>query len=173
MAIRDRFRRALRKSGASDTVSPTELSTAGSTALTTTTTTTTTTSQCSSSHDGPQLEKTTSRLARVLTFSSSSASSPEKEREREEKRDRKAAQSRRRTHPRDRPLTTQNIRHQEMLSHFRMTFGASDPTQIETMSFVGVSPCCTRRGSLDLDPSSRGSTTSFSNTSSSDSSRGE
>ncbi|KAJ3473313.1 hypothetical protein NLG97_g10380 [Lecanicillium saksenae] len=70
------------------------------------------------------------------------------------------------------------MRHQEMLSHFSMTFGASDPAQIETMSFIGVSPCCTRpssrRGSLDLDPMSHGSTTSFSNSSSgTDSSREE
>ncbi|ATY58285.1 hypothetical protein A9K55_003221 [Cordyceps militaris] len=167
MAIRDRVRRALRKSEASDTISQSESNT---------TTTTATTSQSSSSHDGPQLEKTSSRLARVLTFGSS-ADSKDKEKERAEKRERKAAAaqgSRRRTHPRDRPLTTQNIRHQEMLSHFSMTFGASDPTQIETMSFVGVSPCCTRRGSLDLDPVSRGSTTPSSNASSAtDSSREE
>ncbi|TQV92396.1 hypothetical protein V2A60_007088 [Cordyceps javanica] len=170
MAIRDRVRRALRKSEASDTISQTESNT-------TTTTTTTTSNTSQSSHDGPQLEKTSSRLARVLTFGSSSQDSKEREKERAEKRDRKAAaqSSRRRTHPRDRPLTTQNIRHQEMLSHFSMTFGASDPAQIETMSFVGVSPCCTRRGSLDLDdPLSRGSTTSFSNASSAtDSSRDE
>ncbi|OAQ98631.1 hypothetical protein LLEC1_07832 [Akanthomyces lecanii] len=131
----------------------------------------------SSGSDGPQLEKTTSRLARVLTFGGS-PDSKEKEKERAEKRERKAAtaqgSSRRRTHPRDRPLTTQNIRHQEMLAGFSMTFGASDPNQIETLSFVGVSPCCTRRGSLDLDPVSRGSTTSFANSSSgTDSSREE
>ncbi|KAJ6785540.1 hypothetical protein PWT90_09520 [Aphanocladium album] len=167
MAIRDRVRRALRKSEASDTISQTESNTTAGTS--------------SQSSEGPQLEKTTSRLARVFTFGS--ADSPEKEKERAEKRERKAQDkaSRRsgaRTHPRDRPLTTQNIRHQEMLSHFSMTFGASDPDQIETMSFMGVSPCCTRpgsrRGSFDLDPMSHGSTTSFSNSSSeTDSSRDE
>lgn len=162
MAIRDRVRRALRKSEASDTISQTESNT---------------TAHTSQSSDGPQLEKTTSRLARVLTFGSSSPDNKEKEKERAEKRERKAksqssSSSSRRTHPRDRPLTTQNIRHQEMLAGFSMTFGASDPNQIETMSFVGVSPCCTRRGSLDLDPVSRGSTTSFAHSSSgTDSSR--
>ncbi|KAM3523469.1 hypothetical protein NHJ13051_005072 [Beauveria bassiana] len=156
MAIRDRVRRALRKSEASDTTSSTESNS-----------TTAHTSQ--SSNDGPQLQKTSSRLARALTFGSSD--SKEKEKERAEKRASKAAQTRRRTHPRDRPLTSQNLRHQEMLAGFSMTFGASDPAQIETMSFVGVSPCCTRRGSLDL---SRGSSTSFSNASSgTDSSREE
>ncbi|OAA71864.1 hypothetical protein LEL_09099 [Akanthomyces lecanii RCEF 1005] len=165
MAIRDRVRRALRKSEASDTISQTESNTTAHTSQ-------------SSGSDGPQLEKTTSRLARVLTFGGS-PDSKEKEKERAEKRDRKAAatasqSSRRRTHPRDRPLTTQNIRHQEMLAGFSMTFGASDPDQIETLSFVGVSPCCTRRGSLELDPVSRGSTTSFANSSSgTDSSREE
>lgn len=167
MAIRDRVRRALRKSEASDTISQTDSNTTATTS--------------SQSSEGPQLEKTTSRLARVFTFGNS-PESPEKEKERAEKRERKAQdkQSRRggRTHPRDRPLTTQNIRHQEMLAHFSMTFGASDPNQIETLSFVGVSPCCTRAGSrrtsLDLDPMSRGSTTSFSpSTSGTDSSREE
>lgn len=162
MAIRDRVRRALRKSEASDTISQTGSDTTAHTSQ-------------SSGSDGPALEKTTSRLARVLTFGTS-PDGKEKAKERAEKRDRKAAaqssSSRRRTHPRDRPLTTQNIRHQEMLAGFSMTFGASDPDQIETLSFVGVSPCCTRRGSLDLDPVSRGSTTSFANSSSgTDSSR--
>lgn len=171
MAIRDRVRRALRKSEASDTISQADSNT-------TTTAANTAANASQSSSDGTQLEKTTSRLARAFTFSSS-PDSKEKEKERAEKRERKAQdrQSRRRTHPRDRPLTTQNIRHQEMLGQFRMTFGASDPSQIETLSFVGVSPCCTRpssrRGSLELDPMT-GSTTSFSNSSSAtDSSREE
>lgn len=155
MAIRDRVRRALRPSEASDTISQTASNT------------TTNTSQSS---DGPQLEKTTSRLARAFNFGSSG--DREREKERAVKKERKAQdkQKSRRTHPRDRPLTTQNLRHQEMLGQFSMTFGASDPSQIETMSFIGVSPCCTRpssrRGSVEIEPLSHGSTTSFSNSSS-------
>ncbi|KAJ2974193.1 hypothetical protein NQ176_g6187 [Zarea fungicola] len=155
MAIRDRVRRALHPSEPSDTISQTASNT-------------TNTSQSS---EGPQLEKTTSRLARAFNFGSSG----EREREKERaavKKERKAQdkQKSRRTHPRDRPLTTQNLRHQEMLGQFSMTFGASDPSQIETMSFIGVSPCCTRpssrRGSVEIEPLGHGSTTSFSNTSS-------
>ncbi|PHH73926.1 hypothetical protein CDD80_3460 [Ophiocordyceps camponoti-rufipedis] len=54
-------------------------------------------------------------------------------------------------HPSLRPLTVQNLQHQEMLSHFTMTFGATDPDQIESLSARGISPCCTRTPSVDGD----------------------
>ncbi|PMB68661.1 hypothetical protein BM221_005242 [Beauveria bassiana] len=47
----------------------------------------TTTAHTSQSSDGPPVEKTTSRLARVLTLCASSPVSKEKERERAEKRE--------------------------------------------------------------------------------------
>ncbi|KAM3525664.1 hypothetical protein MY4038_007216 [Beauveria bassiana] len=65
--------RVLRKSEASDTISQTESNT--------------TTAHTSQSSDGPPVEKTTSRLARVLTLCASSPVSKEKERERAEKRE--------------------------------------------------------------------------------------
>jgi hypothetical protein len=51
-------------------------------------------------------------------------------------------------HPSEKPLTAQNLQHQEMLSHFSFTFGASSPEQIEEDDFFGVSPCCTRAPSV-------------------------
>jgi hypothetical protein len=165
MAIRDRVRRALRKSEASDSSSQ-----ADTNALATTTTSNT--SQSSNN----TLEKTTTRLARVLTFGNSSNSDKEtdaiKEKKKREKREKKSRNNGR-AHPRDKPLTAQNLRHQELLNQFSMTFGASDPNQIETQSFMGVSPCCTRpssrRPSISLDMT--GSTTSFSTAAATDSTR--
>ncbi|KAK3186480.1 hypothetical protein K4F52_004781 [Lecanicillium sp. MT-2017a] len=158
MAIRDRVRRALRKSEASNTMTQTESNTTAAT---------NNTSQSSST-----LDKTTSRLARVLTFGGNSSSSDSAKEEKKQKKKEKKSRGGR-VHPRDKPLTAQNLRHQEMLSHFSMTFGASDPSQIETQSFMGVSPCCTRpgspRASISLDMT--GSTTSFSTSTGTDSSR--
>ncbi|GAO13866.1 uncharacterized protein UV8b_03901 [Ustilaginoidea virens] len=129
MAIRDRFRRALRRSEEnSDAISQTESNT----------TTTTNTSDTSSVHKSTA----SSKLARTFAWQRRSKDEPDKE----AKRNRKNS----RLHPSQRPLTLQNLKHQEMLSHFTMTFGASDPSQIETLSFVGVSPCCTRAPSLDM-----------------------
>lgn len=126
MAIRDRVRRALRKSEASDALSQTESNGTTSTANT------------SQSSQGGSPKKSSSKLSRTWTFGS-----------RDKSKDKK------RMHPSEKPLTAQNLRHQEMLSGFTMTFGASDPDQIESASFIGISPCCTRagsrRGSINLD----------------------
>lgn len=137
MAIRDRFRRAMRLSdSASDALSQTDSNGTTSTANTS-----------QSSSDAPS-KKSSSKLSRTFTFRS---------------RD-KGSKDKKRIHPSEKPLTAQNLRHQEMLSHFTMTFGASDPDQIESASFMGVSPCCTRpssrRGSLNID-SSRDDLSSF------------
>lgn len=132
MAIRDRVRRALRKSEASDAITQTSSNSSN------TTSSTANTSQ--SSGTGSPLTKTTSRL---FGFGSRDRGSKDKDRKK-------------RLHPSEKPLTAQNLRHQELLSHFTMTFGASDPNQIESLSFIGVSPCCTRpgsrRASVDLAP---------------------
>ncbi|EFY87766.1 hypothetical protein MAC_06133 [Metarhizium acridum CQMa 102] len=127
MAIRDRFRRALRKSESSDTISQTHSNT-----------TTATTSETSSVH-----KSTSSRFARTFAFGRRSKDDSHEESKRN-KKDKKI-------HPSQRPLTLQNLKHQEMLSHFSMTFGATDPSQIESASFIGVSPCCTRAPSLEID----------------------
>lgn len=144
MAIRDRIRRALRKSDSSDAVSQTGSNT------TATTLTTAATSE-TSLH---QLPTTTSALSRIFTLGShgssgSGSSGTNKAKIKPSRRERRRAKAT--VHPSQRPLTLQNLRHQEMLSHFTMTFGASDPDRIESLSFYGVSPCCTRAASVDLD----------------------
>ncbi|KND95380.1 hypothetical protein TOPH_00436 [Tolypocladium ophioglossoides CBS 100239] len=138
MAIRDRFRRALRKSDSSDSISQTESNT----------TTTTTTSETSSLH---KTATTTSTLSKVFTFGSRDR---DNDRDKSKEKERKTAKGGRKKpiHPSQRPLTLQNLKHQEMLGQFTMTFGASNPSQIERLSFCGVSPCCTRPGSVvDFD----------------------
>ncbi|PHH84448.1 hypothetical protein CDD83_1933 [Cordyceps sp. RAO-2017] len=150
MAIRDRIRRALRSksnSSASDSASH-----AGSSNTTTTAT---------DASDTTSLRKinttSTSTFSRVFAFGSrdkghrhNNNNNPAggKENRKDRKRHRPGKKP---VHPSQRPLTLQNLRHQEMLSHFTMTFGASDPSQIESLSFCGVSPCCTRPASVDLD----------------------
>ncbi|OAA33063.1 hypothetical protein AAL_00528 [Moelleriella libera RCEF 2490] len=131
MAIRDRFRRALRRSTSSDTISQTQ---SNSTIATTNTS------------DTSSLHKSTSggsRLAKTFSWTRRSKDDAD--------RDSRWKSKHSKMHPSQRPLTLQNLKHQEMLSHFTMTFGASDPSQIETLSFTGVSPCCTRLPSLEID----------------------
>lgn len=143
MAIRDRIRHALRKSEASDAITQTSSNTSNSS---NTTTSTANTSQ--SSDTGASLQKSSSRL---FGFGS-------RDKEPKATKANKTKEKKRRLHPSEKPLTAQNLRHQELLSHFTMTFGASDPEQIESLSFIGVSPCCTRRNSISLDISSEEST---------------
>jgi len=129
MAIRDRFRRALRKSDSSDTaISQTDSNT-----------TTATTSETSSLHKSTT---SSSRHTKTFTWGRREKDDSDKESKRNKKN--------KKIHPSQRPLTLQNLKHQEMLSHFNMTFGASDPSQIESASFIGVSPCCTRAPSLEI-----------------------
>ncbi|KAG6031350.1 hypothetical protein E4U41_007596 [Claviceps citrina] len=130
MTIRDRFRRALRKSDSSGTtISQTESNT----------TTATTTSTASSLH---KLTASGGKLARTFTWGRRSKD--------ESADDSKKNKKTKKLHPSQRPFTLQNLKHQEMLSQFTMTFGASDPDQIESFSFIGVSPCCTRVPSLEM-----------------------
>lgn len=75
-------------------------------------------------------------------------------------------------HPSEKPMTAQNLEHQEMLSHFQWTFGASRPEQIEDEDFMGISPCCTRAPSVvdfsldrDRDSDSDGRSSSCSSSS--------
>ncbi|KAG5941565.1 hypothetical protein E4U60_007823 [Claviceps pazoutovae] len=143
MAIRERFRRVLRMSDSSDTISKT-----GSNKTSTATTTTSATSTSSSLH-----KSTTSsgKLARTFTWGRRSKDEAEKKAEKVAAKSSSKHKKTKKMHPSQRPLTLQNLKHQEMLSHFTMTFGASDPDQIESLSFIGVSPCCTRAPSLSID----------------------
>lgn len=85
--------------------------------------------------------------------------------------DKKKSKKSKAVHPRDKPLTATNLRHQEMLSGFNMTFGSS-PSRLSQLvpagpwdDYEGVSPCCTRNPSFDgsMDPISShdGSSTSL------------
>ena len=127
MAIRDRFRRAMRKSDdSSDVISQTESNTTATTV---------------DSSDSSSNKSNGSRLAKTFSLGLRDRSKDEE----------KQARKNKKLHPSQRPLTLQNLKHQEMLSHFTMTFGASDPSQVEGVSFVGVSPCCTRAPSMEID----------------------
>jgi len=152
MTIRDRFRRALRKSDSSDTISQTESNS----------TTTTTMSASSSVHKS--INSGAGKLARTFTWGRRSKDESDKTAQDAKDKTNKMnnnnsssnsnnskTKKSKKMHPSQRPLTLQNLKHQEMLSHFTMTFGASDPDQIESLSFIGVSPCCTRTPSLDMD----------------------
>ncbi|KAL7798130.1 hypothetical protein V8C37DRAFT_246176 [Trichoderma ceciliae] len=140
MAIRERFRRALRRSDDSDTISQTDSNA-------------TSARQSSSSESAPQLslKKTSSTLSKTFTFGRRDKDKDkEKEMAKKDEKARRKNKGRTWKHPSEKPLTEQNLKHQEMLSHFTMTFGASDPSQVQELDFDGISPCCTRNCSIDL-----------------------
>lgn len=131
MAFRESIRRALRRSELSDS------SNSEGSSLVNSTTSTSKTSVSSKSSG--------SRLTRTWTWGSNKE--PAKERKPKNKTKKRIV------HPSERPLTEQNLRHQEVFSQFTWTFGASQPDQIQDLDFVGISPCCTRTPSLaDYDP---------------------
>ncbi|KAI5465848.1 hypothetical protein BGZ63DRAFT_420382 [Mariannaea sp. PMI_226] len=143
MTIRESLRRALRRSDLSDSSN----SEAGSPNDSTT----------SSSKTSVSSKSSGSRLTRTWTWGSNKEKEPAKERKP------KKTAKKRIVHPSERPLTEQNLRHQEMLSQFTWTFGASQPGQVQDFDFIGISPCCTRTPSLanyDLSGDSDGSSTS-------------
>jgi hypothetical protein len=138
MSIRDRVRRVLRsKSGGSssdsDSMSQSDTSPA-----------TPTSSNTSQSSDSVQ--SLTSKLSRTFTFgardkeSSSASANAATTKEKSKKR------RSRPLHPSERPLTAQNLRHQQVLNQFTMTFGTSNLSQLD---LDGISPCCTRAPSID------------------------
>ncbi|CAH0049392.1 unnamed protein product [Clonostachys solani] len=158
MAIRDRVRRALHKSDDSS-----DYSQSGSN-ITTTTTATTSASETSSTSTSSSLRHHTSRFF-------SSWRSHDRDRISDHEKEKKKKKRSKPIHPRDRPLTTTNIRHQEMLSHFTMTFGSSASRLsqvIDDFEFDGVSPCCTRAPSINGDSIAPDDTTTGTRTSSID-----
>jgi hypothetical protein len=107
----------------------------------------------SSDSSAPQLslKKTSSTLSKTFSFGRRDNSKKNEEKiARKQEAARKRREGRTYKHPSEKPLTEQNLKHQEMLSHFTMTFGASDPSQIIDPDFDGISPCCTRACSIDL-----------------------
>lgn len=85
------------------------------------------------------------------TWTWGSGKEKESDSEKTERKAKKAKGKRRPIHPSEKPLTAQNLKHQEMLSQFTMTFGTRRLSQIEGYGFNGVSPCCTRPASLNGD----------------------
>jgi len=138
MSIRDRVRRALRsKSGGSasdsDSMSQSDSSPA--------TPTTSNTSQSSES-----VQSLTSKLSRTFTFGSRDKEGNTAAASTNAAKDKSKKRRNRPLHPSERPLTAQNLRHQQMLNQFTMTFGTSNLSQLD---LDGVSPCCTRAPSID------------------------
>jgi hypothetical protein len=161
MAIRDRFRRAMHKSESSSNLAPSE---SNNTLATTTTTptiiTTTTTSETSSQESSLRREPTEQTAKFAFPWSKTDTEKThrreEKEKKRQEKQQLKQKKSIRHLHPRDRPLTSTNIRYQEQLGDWDFSFGSSSNrmSQLitdESTSSFGVSPCCTRPGSINGD----------------------
>ncbi|KAJ4268445.1 hypothetical protein NW762_002508 [Fusarium torreyae] len=155
MAIREQFRRVMR-SDASSSSQLVDSNTPGKI-----TATMTKSSQNSDrSDDSASKSSLVNKLSRTWTWGSKDKDTT-KERKPKNKKGKKI------THPSEKPMTAQNLQHQEMLSHFDFTFGASCVEQIEEEDFIGISPCCTRAPSvvnfsLEADSESDGRTSSSS-----------
>ncbi|KAF4955030.1 hypothetical protein FGADI_4869 [Fusarium gaditjirri] len=155
MAIREHFRRAVRSDASSTNI--VDANTPGKI-----TATMTKSSQNSDKSDSSSKASLVNKLSRTWTWGSKDKDAT-KERKTKNKKGKKI------THPSEKPMTAQNLQHQEMLSHFDFTFGASCPEQIEEDNFIGISPCCTRAPSV-ADFSLEGDSESDDQTSSSSSS---
>jgi hypothetical protein len=57
-------------------------------------------------------------------------------------------------HPREQPLTEANLKHQELLNAFTMTFGRRRGSQGGRSSFGGISPGQSRNNSVDASATS-------------------
>ena len=148
MAIRDRFRRAVHKSASTDSIAPSD----SNTTITTTQTTGTVSSSDTTSSTRSLRKVHSTMFGRTFTWGREKDLEKEKKKEEEKEREkeRKRKKSKKPMHPRDKPLTEQNLRHQEALSHFTMTFGSESMASASNrLSYIGgVSPCCTRPASM-------------------------
>lgn len=147
MAIREHFRRALRRSSASSGSASASGEQSSSSANMEKTTT------AASSQTSLSSKSSSSLLTRTFTWGSK-----DKSKDKESQSKRSSKNKKRPVHPSEKPLTAQNLQHQEMLSQFTWTFGASNPDQIEDDGFYGISPCCTRSPSIAGDSDSNIST---------------
>lgn len=132
MAIREHFRRAMRSDASASNII--DVNTSGKI-----TATVTKSSQNSDKSDISSKSSLVNKLSRTWTWGS---------KDKDATKERKSKKGKKITHPSEKPLTAQNLQHQEMLSQFSFTFGASSPEQIEDDDFLGVSPCCTRAPSV-------------------------
>ncbi len=165
MAIRERIRRAMHKSESSSNVSF-QYNSQYSSTNNSTTNINTTVLAVSESWDNPPSSLRKAKSTKLFRWrshdpdanSDSAAAAIKKKAEQKAIKAAKKSSSKS-THPRDKPLTATNLRHQEMLSGFSMTFGSS-PSRLSQLvpydeGFEGVSPCCTRNPSFDggaVDP---------------------
>ncbi|KAL6869553.1 hypothetical protein ACO1O0_000879 [Amphichorda felina] len=149
MAIRDRFRRALHKSTSDSNMSQVD-------SHTTTRTTGTTSPSATSSHPSSLHTQHGNKFG--FPWGRSDKDKEHRKEDKEKKKyDRKKAAGKP-VHPRDKPLTATNLRHQEVLGGFDFSFGSS-PSRLSQIvpagpwewDYVGVSPCCTRPGSINGD----------------------
>jgi len=178
MAIRDRVRRALHKSSTSETeaiqirpVAHTNTFDSGYSG--------------SGSTTPSSLHRENTNLTNLTAASSSpkalwswtSRTDQEKEKRRKQKDEEKekarqakanaaskAKNKGRPVHPRDKPLTAQNLKHQEMLRGFTFEFGSSPDRMSQVCTDYEWSPCCTRAASIDGDHTDGSYTTSGAST---------
>ncbi|KAH8909791.1 hypothetical protein BR93DRAFT_419989 [Coniochaeta sp. PMI_546] len=161
MTIKERWQRLLSRkslssghsssSSNSDTCDtpPTPYSTSG---------TSTPTSTIPISSAPPPLSISPSGISASLSKPSPTGNTGNKEKKSSRSSDRKdknAQPPRRRVHPSERPLTEANLRQQEMLSQFKWEFGRSQGRRDSLGGWSvesGISPCCSRRGSLVPPP---------------------
>lgn len=146
MTIKDRFRRALRKSDSSSSLSHSDTNTTANTANTSQSSLSAIQSLSTFASQQDPKPSAAPKLTKTFTWGHREKD-PEKEKAREERRKAKKRGSKP-VHPSEKPLTAQNLRHQEMLSHFTMTFGATRNEHLGAPSLGGVSPCCTRPASI-------------------------
>ncbi|KFH47928.1 hypothetical protein ACRE_012580 [Hapsidospora chrysogenum ATCC 11550] len=147
MAIRDRFRRALHKSKSDTNMSQTMSDATTAPAATSSETS----SQPSSLRSQPTPPKFTFTWGR-----GDKGKEHHRKEEKEKKKAQKKTASSKPIHPRDRPLTASNLRHQEMLGGFDFSFGSSPSRMSQLVSAGpleedGISPCCTRPTSINGD----------------------
>lgn len=141
MAIRDKFRRAV---GSSSHKSTTSLSSSSSTHATETASTADSESSSSSSPSSSVAD----RKSRTRVFAWRPAK-PAHDKEQEQKQQKKKNKNKTYSDPREKPFSEMNLRYQEILGSFELTFGTSHPEQLWNPDGE-LSPGTSRQNSIDL-----------------------
>jgi hypothetical protein len=140
MAIRDKFRRAV---GASQSTASS--SSSSSNAATEPATPT----SASSSTSGPTESPATERKIRPRTFTWRSAKTVEEKEQQQQQQKKGGNKKTAAADPREKPFTEMNLRYQEMLGSYELTFGTSHPEQLWNPDSE-LSPGTSRQNSIDL-----------------------
>lgn len=163
MTIKDHFRRALHKSNSSSTLDSNPASAYTATIAATPSNGSHSDMSATTSSGSDNARRHSLHLSRALTWVRGERDHPSRvEQEKEklrlqkeaDKKAKSAAAAKRRkkpTHPSEKTLTAQNLRHQEMLSQFSWT-DALRAEHFGPGSVGGVSPCCTRPTSMVFAP---------------------